>query len=36
MTGSAPDNGQEIGIFAASPAKGAASFAFDNLKITKP
>ncbi len=36
LTGSAPDNGQQIGIFAASPEKGAASFSFDNLKVTKP
>jgi hypothetical protein len=36
LTGSPPDNGQEIGVFAASPAKGAATYAFDNLKVTKP
>jgi len=36
LTGSPPDNGQEIGFFAASPAAGAATFAFDNLKVTKP
>jgi hypothetical protein len=36
LTGSPPDNGQEIGVFAASPEKGAATFAFDNLKVTKP
>lgn len=36
LTGSPPDNGQEIGIFAASPETGAASFGFDNFKVTKP
>jgi hypothetical protein len=36
LTGSPPDNGQQVGIFAASPAGGAASFAFDSLKVTKP
>lgn len=36
LTGSPPDNGQEIGVFAASPEKGPATFAFDNLKVTKP
>jgi hypothetical protein len=36
LTGSPPDNGQQVGIFAVSPAKGAATFAFDNFKVTKP
>jgi hypothetical protein len=36
LTGSPPDNGQQVGVFAASPAGGAATFAFDNLKVTKP
>jgi hypothetical protein len=36
LTGSAPDSGQEIGLFVVSPQKGAATFAFDDLKVTKP
>jgi hypothetical protein len=36
ITGTPPDKGQEIGIFAASPTAGPARFAFDNLKVTKP
>ena len=36
LTGSPPDNGQQIGVFAASPPSAAASFGFDNLKVTKP
>ncbi|HMN86688.1 MAG TPA: hypothetical protein PKA74_11950, partial [Bauldia sp.] len=36
LTGSPPDNGQQVGIFAASPPAAAASFGFDNLKVTKP
>ncbi len=36
LTGSPPDNGQQVGIFAVSPAKGPATFAFDNFKVTKP
>ena len=36
LSGSAPDNGQEIGLFAGSPDKDAATFAFDDLKATKP
>jgi len=36
LTGSPPDNGQEIGVFAASPDAGAATYSFDNLKVTKP
>jgi hypothetical protein len=36
LTGSAPDNGQQIGILAVSPAKGAATFAFDDLKVVLP
>ena len=34
--GVAPDNGQQIGIFATSPEAGAARYAFDNLKVTRP
>ncbi len=36
LSGSAPDNGQQIGLFAGSPEKDAATFAFDDLKATKP
>jgi len=36
LTGSPPDNGQQVGVFAASPPSAAASFGFDNLKVTKP
>jgi len=36
LSGSPPDNGQQIGLFAGSPDKGAATFAFDDLKATKP
>ncbi len=36
FTGVAPDNGQQIGVFAASPEAGAARYAFDNLKVTRP
>jgi hypothetical protein len=36
LSGSAPDNGQQIGLFAGSPDKDAATFAFDDLKLTKP
>jgi hypothetical protein len=36
FSGSAPDNGQQIGLFAGSPDKDAATFAFDDLKATKP
>jgi hypothetical protein len=36
FTGVAPDNGQQIGIFAESPDAGAASYTFDDLKITRP
>jgi 3-keto-disaccharide hydrolase len=34
--GSPPDKGQEIGLLVASPDQGAATFAFDDLKVTKP
>lgn len=34
--GSPPENGQQVGLFAASPPSGVARFGFDNLKITKP
>lgn len=36
LTGSPPDNGQQIGIFAASPPESIAAFAFDNLTVTQP
>jgi hypothetical protein len=36
LSGSAPDKGQQIGLFAGSPDKAAATFAFDDLKVTKP
>ena len=36
LDGSAPENGQQIGLFAASPPTSVARFAFDNLKVTKP
>lgn len=31
-----PNDGQQIGIFVASPESGAARFAFDNLRLTRP
>lgn len=36
ISGSPPDKGQEIGLFAASPDQGQASFAFEGLRVTKP
>lgn len=36
FTGSAPDNGGQIGVFAESPEAGAARYSFDDLKITRP
>jgi hypothetical protein len=36
LSGSAPDNGQQIGLFAGSPEADAAVFSFDDLKATKP
>ena len=36
ITGSPPENGQGIGVFAASPASGAARFLVDDLKVIKP
>lgn len=36
LAGTPPDNGQQIGIFAASPPDGVAAFGFDNLTVTKP
>jgi len=36
ISGSPPEKGQEIGLFAASPDKGQAMFAFEGLKVTKP
>ncbi len=31
-----PENGQQIGLFAASPESEPATFSFDNLRVTKP
>ncbi len=36
ISGSPPDKGQEIGLFAASPDTGQAMFAFEGLRVTKP
>jgi len=36
VEGSPPENGQQVGLFAASPPSGPARFGFDNLKVTKP
>ena len=36
LSGSAPDGGQQIGLFAGSADKEAAVFSFDDLKVTKP
>jgi hypothetical protein len=36
VSGSPPDNGQQIGLFAGSPDQDAAVFAFENLRVTKP
>ena len=36
LSGSPPEKGQEIGLFAASPEQGKATFAFEALRVTKP
>jgi hypothetical protein len=36
LTGSPPENGQQIGLFAGSPDAGDAVFSFDGLRVTKP
>ena len=36
LAGTPPDKGQQIGLLAVSPDSGAASFAFDDLRVTKP
>ncbi len=36
ISGSPPEKGQEIGLFAASPDQGAAKFGFEGLRVTKP
>ena len=36
FTGMAPDNGQQIGVFAESPEAGVARYSFDDLKVTRP
>lgn len=36
LTGSPPEDGQQIGLFAGSPDGGDAIFSFDGLRVTKP
>jgi hypothetical protein len=36
ISGSPPEKGQQIGLFAASPDQGQAIFGFDGLRVTKP
>ena len=36
LVGSPPDKGQQIGLLVASPDQGSATFAFDDLKVTRP
>ena len=36
FTGVPPNDGQQIGFFAASPDSGMARYGFDNLKVTRP
>jgi hypothetical protein len=36
LMGSPPDKGQQIGLMAVSPESAAATFAFDDLRVTKP
>lgn len=36
LEATAPENGQQIGLFAASPESEPATFAFDDLRVTKP
>ena len=36
LTGSPPEEGQQIGVLAVSPEAGEARFAFDDLRVTKP
>jgi 3-keto-disaccharide hydrolase len=36
LQGTPPQRGQQIGLFATSPAAGAAEYAFDDLRVTKP
>jgi len=36
ITGQPPENGQEIGVIAYSPKKGAATYAFANVEVTQP
>jgi hypothetical protein len=36
LSGSAPEDGQQIGLFAGSPDAGDAVFSFDGLRVTKP
>jgi hypothetical protein len=36
VSGSPPEDGAQIGFFAASPDSGAATYSFDDLRVTKP
>ena len=36
LSGSPPDNGQQVGLFAGSPDQSDAAFGFDGLRVTKP
>ena len=36
LSGSPPEQGQQIGLLAASPEAGEARFAFDDLRVTRP
>ena len=36
VSGSAPDKGQQIGVFAGASDSAAATYTFDDLKATKP
>ncbi len=36
IEGAPPERGQQIGVFASSPAAGRAIFAFDSLRMTRP
>jgi hypothetical protein len=36
LMGSPPDKGQQVGLMAFSPEAGAARFAFDDFRVTKP
>lgn len=36
IEGTPPENGQQVGLFAGSPESEAATFSFDNLRVTNP